>query len=88
MPTIQEQIDILRQEIDLIKSNQLRSPLDLESAKLIADILANAQDNSTTRTQSLLLSGLPETITVPKMPDGFIKFKVLQREVWIPFFNV
>ena len=84
--TTQEQIDELKKELEDLKQNPLKFPLDLLSEEAIKNSLTSGSD-STARTKTITIGAGGGSADVIKDPDGYIRFKVEKREVWIPFFT-
>ena len=84
--TTQEQIDELKRQLDEVKKNPLSFPLDLLSEEAIKNSITSGVD-STARQQTITIGAGGGSASVIKNPDGYIRFKVEKREVWIPFFT-
>jgi hypothetical protein len=84
--TTQEQIDQLKKELEELKNNPLRCPLDLLSEEAIKNCLTSGVD-STARSKTITIGAGGGSADVIKDPSGYVRFKVEKREVWIPFFT-
>lgn len=84
--TTQEQIDQLKLEIEELKKNPLKFPLEFLTEEIIKNTITSGLD-STARQQTIVIGAGGGLASVIKNPDGYIRFKVEKREVWIPFFT-
>lgn len=78
---LQKQIEDLQSRINLLETfviskreQQLSMPIDLATKQLVFDLAQiKATGTGTATTQSILLTGNPQTITPPAQPTGTVK---------------
>lgn len=81
---LQKQVEDLQAKLALIESffldkkeQQLSVPIDLATKQLLFDVAQiKATGTGTATTQSILLTGNPQTITPPAQPTGTLKVLV------------